>query len=186
MKSLTEKHKNINEIIEKCKKGDLGAQKDIYEMYAKQMTVLCMRYISNREQAIDTMHDSFIHLFSVIKSYEATGSFDGWIKRIFINQSLTFLRKRDLLRDSSDIDIAATTIASDSADALDKISADEIMREITNLNPLNRTIFNLYALEGYSHNEIAEQLNINVATIRSIYLRTRIILQKKLTQNGIR
>ncbi len=186
MKPQWNKNRYINEIIEGCKRGDLAAQKALYETYAKQMTTLCIRYISDREQAIDIMHDSFIHIFTVIKSFEGKGSFDGWIKRIFINQSLLFLRKKDLLRDSSDLEIAQTTIASDTGNALDTISANEIMAEIAKLQPLNRAVFNLYALEGYSHKEIAEQLNINVATIRSIYLRTRNILQKRLTKNGTR
>lgn len=186
MKPQSDKNIYINDIIEGCKRGDLSAQKTLYETYAKQMTTLCMRYISNREQAIDIMHDSFIHIFTVIKSFEGKGSFDGWIKRIFVNQSLQFLRKKDLLRDSGDLEIAQTTVANDTASALDTISANEIMAEIAKLSHLNRTVFNLYALEGYSHKEIAKELNINVATTRSIYLRTRNILQKRLTENGIR
>lgn len=180
MKTKISTYSNIDEIISGCKDKNRLAQQALYNMFASKMATLCMRYVGDRYIAMDVMHDGFIHLFEVIDKYESLGSFEGWLRRVFVNQALQYLRTNDLLRHSDDIEDVGAVMMSDAADALDEISASEIMSVITKLPPLNRSVFNLYALEGYSHRDIANQLDMNEATVRSLYLRTRLLLQKQL------
>ena len=139
---------NEKELIEACKNNDVRAQKLLYETFARKMMSVCLRYADNREMAEDFLQDGFIKVFSSIRSYSYEGSFEGWMRRIFVNT------------------------------ALEKISADELMELIAQLPPGFRTVFNMFAIEGYSHREIAETLNINESTSRSQYTRAKRLLQK--------
>ena len=123
------------------------------------------------------MQDGFIKVFSSIRSYSYEGSFEGWMRRIFVNTALEALRKNDLLRNGVELNALEPQQEADYS-AVEKISADELMELIAHLPPGFRTVFNMFAIEGYSHREIAETLNINESTSRSQYTRAKRLLQK--------
>ncbi len=127
--------------------------------------------------AEDFLQDGFIKVFSSIRSYSYEGSFEGWMRRIFVNTALEALRKNDLLRNGVELNALEPQQEADYS-AVEKISADELMELIAQLPPGFRTVFNMFAIEGYSHREIAETLNINESTSRSQYTRAKRLLQK--------
>ena len=138
---------------------------------------MCLRYADNREMAEDFLQDGFIKVFSSIRSYSYEGSFEGWMRRIFVNTALEALRKNDLLRNGVELNALEPQQEADYS-AVEKISADELMELIAQLPPGFRKVFNMFAIEGYSHREIAETLNINESTSRSQYTRAKRLLQK--------
>ena len=169
-----------SQLIDGCIRGDRRAQRRLYDLYAKRMAALCMRYCGDYEVALDLMHDGFIKLFTHIESYSGQGFFEAWMRKIFVNTALEYLRKNDALRDSSDIE-EDIQIMSPEPSAIDQLSANEIMALIQELPTGFRTVFNLYVIEGYSHAEIANILQINESSSRSQFSRARSILQTKIT-----
>ncbi len=168
------------EIIVGCINGESWAQKTVYELHAPAMMSVCVRYVSNRETARDLLQDGFIKLFTKIDTYSGEGSFAGWIRRIFVTTALEFLRKNDALKQSTNIDELSNYFENADESVLDKISADDLLAYISELPNGYRTVFNLYAIEGYTHAEIAEMLDINENTSRSQFMRARKILQKNI------
>ena len=168
---------NEKKLIEACKNNDARAQRLLYETFVRKMMSVCLRYAESREMAEDFLQEGFIKVFSSIQSYNYEGSFEGWMRRIFINTALETLRKNDLLRNSVELDAPEVQQEVDYT-AIDKISADELMELIAQLPPGFRTVFNMFAIEGYSHREIAQALNINESTSRSQYTRAKRLLQK--------
>lgn len=168
------------QLIAGCKNGKSWAQKRIYELHAPVMMSVCVRYVNDRETARDLLQDGFIKVFTKIDSYSGTGSFAGWIRRIFVTTALEYLRQNDALKQSESIEDYGNYIENNDVTILEKISADDLMTCIAALSDGYRTIFNLYAIEGYSHTEIAEMLHIAEATSRSQFMRARKILQKNV------
>jgi len=168
------------QLIAGCKEGIPRAQKELFEQYASVMLSVCVRYVNDRETARDILQDGFIKLYTKIDTYSGTGSFAGWIRRIFVTTALEYLRQNDALKQSASIEEYNNTIADENETVLDKISADDLMDCISKLPDGYRTVFNLYAIEGYSHSEIAGMLEINESTSRSQFMRARNILQKNV------
>lgn len=137
--------------------------------------------MGDRGRAMDLLHDSFITLFDKIESYDGRGSFEGWIRRICINNSLMALRRADVLKYSEELSDLSTNFTSES-DPLSKISSKELLRVIATMPVGFRTVFNMYAIEGYSHNEIAQELNISEGSSRSQLSRARGWLQQRLKE----
>lgn len=164
-------------LIEACKNNDPRAQKLLYETFARKMMSVCLRYADSREMAEDFLQEGFIKVFSSIQSYNYEGSFEGWIRRIFVNTALEALRKNDLLRNGVELDSLEPQQEVDYS-AVDRISADELMELIAQLPTGFRTVFNMFAVEGYSHKEIAQALHITESTSRSQYTRAKRLLQK--------
>lgn len=171
------------QLIEGCKRQDRKSQQAVYERYARVMYNICLRYTSSTESAQDLMHDGFIKVFTNINSFENKGSFEGWMKRIFINLALENIRKNKRQeQNSEDIESIADTIADDSEDDVDSINETELLRMIQELPSGYRSVFNLYAIEEYSHKEISEMLGIAEGTSRSQYIRARALLQEKVKE----
>ncbi|WP_286007822.1 RNA polymerase sigma factor [Barnesiella viscericola] len=168
-------------LIEACKHNDARAQRQLYETFARKMMSVCLRYADNREMAEDFLQEGFIKVFSSIRSYNYEGSFEGWIRRIFVNTALEALRKNDLLRNGVELDSLAPQQEADYS-AVDRISADELLELIAQLPPGFRTVFNMFAIEGYSHREIAQALHITESTSRSQYTRAKRQLQKWINE----
>jgi RNA polymerase sigma-70 factor (ECF subfamily) len=166
-------------LIKGCIEKDIRAQKQLYERYAPLMMSVCLRYVRDRDIAQNLLQDGFVKLFDKIHTYSGSGSFVGWMRKIFVNTALAYLRHNDVFKFSADVDIACD-IESENESPIDKISADELMQCITELPTGFRTVFNMFAIEGYSHAEIAKQLGIQEGTSRSQYARARIILQQKI------
>ena len=168
------------ELLEACVKQDRRAQRVLYELYSPKMLTVCMRYIGERERARDILHDGFITVFEKIDSYNGTGSFEGWLRRIFVNTALMYLRKGDVLKFSGELTDIDKEISVESS-ALSGITSGELLRLIASMPHGFRTVFNLYAIEGYSHQEIAKELNISEGSSRSQLSRARTWLQDKLS-----
>lgn len=179
MKELTE-----NKIIAGCRIGDSDARRALYERYGGVLYSICCRYINDRVAAEDILHDSIITIFSKIKDYRGDGSFEGWCKRITVNTALGQIRKNNPLDKHLDID-SAITISDNDASTISQISNNELMESIQTLPDGYRTILNLYAIEGYSHKEIGELLQISEVTSRSQYSRARSKLIDILNDKGI-
>lgn len=147
------------------------AQKIVYEQLYSELLMVCMRYASNNQDALDILHDGFIKVFNNISKYKVGTSFESWIKRIMINTSIDYYR-REKRRWTEDID-TAYEIKSANETAIEKMSEKEILVSIQQLTPAYRMVFNLYVIEGYSHREIAQALNINESTSRSNLVKAR-------------
>lgn len=168
------------QLIDGCKEGKRECQKHLYEKYARVMFGLCMRYTSDTDTAQDLLQDGFIKIFSSIDSFSGKGSFEGWMKKIFINLALQNIRKEKSLVHTEDIqnipDIEDDSISENAYD----ISEEELMKMIQELPKGYRMVFNLYAIEELSHKEIAQMLNIAEGTSRSQYIRARQLLQERI------
>ncbi len=167
------------QLIAGCKKGNRLAQRELYDKYAPRMLAVCMRYVNDRETARDLLQEGFIKVFTCIDSYSGLGSFEGWVRKVFVNGALEYLRKTDVLREATDLDNAPELVQPE-ASVLSNISAAELMKMIQQLPAGFRAVFNLFAIEGYSHREISEMLKITESTSRSQYTRARQMLQKQI------
>ena len=145
------------------------------------MFPVCMRYIGDRTLAEDILQDGFITLFTKLGSYKGDGSFEGWARRIFVTTALMDLRKKDALKMSDELDVARS-MKSEVSGQVENIGYKELMQLVMNLPVGFRTVFNMYAVEGYSHKEIAEILGISEVTSRSQFSRARAILQTKIKE----
>jgi RNA polymerase sigma-70 factor (ECF subfamily) len=170
--------RNEQELIAACQDGKSWAQREIYEQHAPTMMSVCFRYVNDRETARDLLQDGFIKVFTKIDTYSGLGSFAGWMRRIFVTTALEYLRQNDALKQSESFDGKSYLIEDTEVSALENISANDLLQCISELPDGYRTIFNLYAIEGYSHAEIAEMLNISEVTSRSQFMRARKQLQK--------
>ena len=143
------------------------------------MFPVCLRYVSDRSLAEDIMQDGFITLFTKLGSYKGDGSFEGWARRIFVTTALMALRKKDALKMSDELD-SVRGMKTDTYSQIQNLGYKELMKLIMSLPTGFRTVFNLYAVEGYSHKEIADMLGITETTSRTQLSRARIWLQKKI------
>ncbi|MBO8471695.1 MAG: RNA polymerase sigma factor [Bacteroidetes bacterium] len=145
------------------------------------MFPVCIRYVGDRQTAEDILQEGFITLFSKIGSYRGNGSFEGWARKIFVNTALMYLRKKDALKMSDELE-NARNLSTDLSSQIEDIGYKELMKLITGLPPGFRTVFNMYVVEGYSHKEIAEMLNISETTSRTQLSRARVWLQSKIKE----
>jgi len=162
---------NEEQLIQACKNQDRKAQKMLYDKYSAKMFGVCRRYVKSYEDAEDVLIHGLYKVLSNIDSFQGAGSFEGWIRRIVVNESLMFLRKKHnflLSVEISNIEIASQVTVEDS------LAADDILKLLDKLPTGYRTVFNLYVLEGYKHREIAEILGISINTSKS-----QLILAKK-------
>ena len=166
------------QLIEGCLDGNRKAQEELYRLYSGKMMGLCLRYVGNRETARDLLQDGFVKVFTSLNKYSGTGAFDAWIRMIFVNVALEHLRKKDFLNDTVELD-NMIAITEDNT-TISNLSAAMIMELVQQLPSGFRTIFNLYAIEGYSHKEIGDKLHISESTSRSQYARAKQWLKKRL------
>ncbi len=171
------------ELVDGCKKGKPTYQRALYQRYYKLMYGVCLRYTDNRDDAEDILQDGFVKVFKHLKSFRGKGSFEGWIRRIMVHTSIEHYRKasRYFMVDVDD----AYDLETDS-DVVGSLSRDEILALIRSLPVGYRTVFNLYAVEGYAHQEIAEMLGISEGTSKSQLSRAKKILQEKILQMNSR
>lgn len=167
------------QLINDCQRQVAAAQQQLYESYARKMMGVCMRYVNDYETARDLLHDGFIKVFTHIASFQGEGSFEGWLRRVFVTTALEYLRKNDVLRESYDI-ATNYNLQTEEETIIERISADELRAIIGTLPPGFRTVFNLYAVEGYSHKEIGKMLGITESTSRSQFARAKNILKQKI------
>ncbi len=172
---------DYSSLVEGCKSGNRLSQKALYDALSRKMFAVCLRYMGDREAAEDVLQDGFVTLFSKLDSFSGAGSFEGWARKIFVNTALMSLRKKDVLRNTEEVD-AASGVSSESPTAVQQISYRELMKLVSELPPGFRTVFNMYVIEGYSHKEIAEALGVSEVTSRSQLQRARTLLQDKIKE----
>lgn len=166
------------ELIKASIQGDRLAQRDIFHMYASKMMAVCTRYSRHRLEAEDILQDGFVKIFTHLSDYEGQGSFEGWVRRIIINTAIKNNQKKSFSHE----DIGLEHVREDSAspDVFSTLSEEELIKLISELPDGYRTVFNLYAIEGFSHKEIGELLNIEESTSRSQLVKARRMLQEKV------
>ncbi|MDR2496348.1 MAG: sigma-70 family RNA polymerase sigma factor [Tannerellaceae bacterium] len=170
---------NEQQLIDGCKRNDRLAQKELYDKYSRKMMGVCLRYVSDRETARDILQEGFVKLFTNVDSYLQEGPFEAWMRKVFVNSALEYLRKMDILKEAISLD-QAPEASSSFHSVLTELSAQELLAMVQELPAGFRTVFNLFAIEGYSHKEIGEMLGITESTSRSQYTRARQLLQKKI------
>lgn len=171
-------------LVEKCVDGDQRAQRALFEKYAPKMLGVCMRYAKNIEQAEDVLQDGFVKVFTKMVDFKGGGSLEGWIRRIMVNTSLDQIRKNAKFQDNISMDLMDYKIEFHSH-ILEGLIEEDLLNLINDMPVGYRTVFNLFAIEGYSHKEIAEELEISENTSKSQYSRARAYLQQKLEELGI-
>ena len=168
---------SLDQLIENCINQDARAQSQLYKQYASKLFSLCLKYSKNYAEAEDNLHDAFITVFNKIGQYNNKGSFEGWLKRIAINTSLQGYRKDvgvyDIVNESNIEDVSVEIDDDD-------VTIDFLLKIIQDLPNRYRLIFNLYVLDGYSHKEISELINISIGTSKSNLARARLILKDKI------
>lgn len=140
-----------------------------------------MRYVGDRVLAEDILQDGFVTLFTRLGDYKGEGSFEGWARRIFVTTALMSLRKKDALKMSDELD-TARGMKADTVSQIQNIGYKELMELVMSLPPGFRTVFNMYAIEGYSHKEIGEILGISETTSRTQLSRARLLLQNRIKE----
>jgi RNA polymerase sigma-70 factor (ECF subfamily) len=168
-------------LLDSCIKGDREAQRVLYDRLASRMFPVCIRYVGDRTLAEDVLQEGFITLFTKLKDYKGDGSFEGWARRIFVTTALMSLRKKDALKISEELD-AVKGMKAETTSQIQNIGYKELMELVMSLPPGFRTVFNMYAIEGYSHKEIAETLGITETTSRTQFSRARVWLQNKIQE----
>ena len=170
-----------SDLIAGCIAGDRKMQEELYNRFAPKMYAVCLRYANNSEDAQDLLQEGFIKVYKNLHRFRAEGSFEGWIRRVFINSSIEHYRRKSA-KLATVSDKEESTIEDNDISALDNLAEKDIINLIQDLSPGYRTVFNLYVVEGYSHKEIGELLNISEGTSKSQLARAKAILQKKVTQ----
>ena len=170
--------KSLDKIVVGCKKNKAWAQADLFAMFSDKMFGTCLYYSDNKADAEDLLHDGFLKVFENIKKYRSD-NFEAWMRRVFVNLALMRYRKRK--NETTMEDVEPKVSQSDDYDSQSEMQADELMALVSKLPPQYRLVFNLYAIEGYKHKEIAEMLEITESTSKSNLSRARQILQKQLT-----
>ena len=171
----------LDDIIKGCKAGKRKSQERLFNLFSDEMFGVCLYYSKDYTEAEDTLHEGFMKVFTKIDQFQHKGSLAGWIKRIMINTALEKFRKQsqlyavgDDLEQNSDIEPERIT---------SELSAEDLINMVRELSPQYRLVFNLYAIDGYSHKEIAQMLGISEGTSKSNLARARGILQKKVKES---
>lgn len=169
---------SLEQLIKDCKKNDTKAQSQIYELFSGKLFAVCLKYSRNYAEAQDNLHDSFLTVFNKISQYKDKGSFEGWLKRITINTTLNRYRTKGVFGLVGEDNIEDVSIEIDD----DDLSIDYLLSIIQELPDRYRLVFNLYVLDGYSHKQIADMLNISVGTSKSNLARARMLLKEKIEE----
>jgi len=172
---------NEQELVNGCKQRNRLAQKQLYDVFGGKLFAICMRYTKNRSDAEDVLQDAFIKIYENISSFRNDSPLEYWLRSVVVNTALNHLRQQKYLKDLDDIEVYENGIA-DREVTLGDFQMQQLMGLIHELPPGCQVIFNLYAIEGYQHNEIAQKLGISEGTSKSQYARARGILQQKLNR----
>ncbi len=176
---------NTSELVKEARQGSTAAQKCLFDQFAEKMFLVCQRYVKSPEDAEELLLDGFYKFFTKISSfnYQGDAALYAWLKRIMINECLMFLRAKNVFTIVTEATAEEIPLQEE---VLDNLSAEEIFKLIVQLPVGYRTVFNLYAIEGMNHGEIAEMLSISEGTSRSQFSKAKVLLQKLLLQNDIK
>ena len=171
-------------IIELCAKHDRKAQQVLYDRYSRLLLGVCMRYATDKAEAEDILQDSFLKIFFNIKEYSGSGSFIGWLRKVAVNTAITHYHKNLKYRYHVEIDDYISVETGVTSFEEDFFTSDELYKVLNDLPTGYRMVFNLYAVEGYKHKEIAEMLGIDTNTSKSQYSRAKAVIRDKLEKLG--
>ncbi len=173
----TERNHNTPEsdLISGCIEGNRRMQEELYRRFSPRMYAVCLRYASSSEEAEDILQEGFIKIFKKLGSYRGDGSFEGWIRRIFVNTAIEHFRRRRYLQPVTEKE--ENTIEGKFLSVLDELGEKDILELVRQLSPGYRTVFNMYVVEGYTHKEIGDMLGISEGTSKSQLSRAKVILQ---------
>lgn len=164
-----------SDLINGCIEGNRRMQEELYRRFSPRMYAVCLRYASSSEEAEDILQEGFIKIFKKLESYRGEGSFEGWIRRIFVNTAIEHFRRRRYLQPVTEKE--ENTVEGKYLSVLDSLAEKDIMELIRQLSPGYRTVFNMYVVEGYTHKEIGDMLGISEGTSKSQLSRAKVILQ---------
>jgi RNA polymerase sigma-70 factor (ECF subfamily) len=168
------------QIVEGCTKHERRAQKVLYDKYSRLLLGICLRYASDKAEAEDILQDSFLKIFFNIKDFTGTGSFIGWLRKVAVNTAITHYHKNLKYKYHIEIEEYVSVETGVASFEDDFYTSDELFRILNELPAGYRMVFNLYAIEGYKHREIAEMLGIDTNTSKSQYSRARAVIREKL------
>ena len=168
------------QIIEGCAKHERKAQQLLYDRYSRFLLGVCLRYATDKAEAEDILQDSFLKIFFNIKDYSGTGSFIGWLRKVAVNTAITHYHKNLKYRYHIEIEEYVSVETGITSFEEDFFTSDELYKVLNELPTGYRMVFNLYAVEGYKHKEIAEMLGIDTNTSKSQYSRAKAVLRGKL------
>jgi RNA polymerase sigma-70 factor (ECF subfamily) len=173
-----ERNQNIAEsdLINGCIQGNRRMQEEMYRRLSPRMYAVCLRYAGNAEEAEDILQEGFIKVFKKLDSFRSEGSFEGWVRRIFVNTAIEHFRRKRYLMPVTDKE--ENTIEGKYISVLDDLAEKDILALVQDLSPGYRTVFNMYVVEGFTHKEIADQLGISEGTSKSQLSRAKVILQE--------
>ncbi|MGZ3844846.1 MAG: RNA polymerase sigma factor [Flavisolibacter sp.] len=172
----------LKEIIQSCIQGKRAAQNELYEHFASKMFTVCLRYANSREEAKDLLQEGFIKAFDCLHQFKFEGSFEGWMKKVMVNNALQKIRSRSPLHAIVPIDDVEHAEAVSQQEVLSRLGTKELIQLIQELPTIYRLVFNLYVFEGMKHKEISKILGISEGTSKSNLHDARAILQKKLKE----
>jgi len=172
-----------DKLIKEVLAGNARAQKVFYQRFAPKMYGVALRYARDKDEANDMLQEGFVKVFSKLEFYRGDGSLEGWIRRTIVNTAINFYKKNLKYRSSSDMDTVLIFEKSHDASPIEQMSAGELLQEIKGLPAGYKTVFNLYVIEGYSHKEIADMLDVSENTSKSQLSRARTYLQKRIQRS---
>lgn len=172
------KSATLDELIRGCRKNSSYAQRELFERYSSRFLGICRRYVNNLGDAEDIMVNGFMKIFDKMDQYTGEGSFEGWMSRIMVNESLTHIRRNKNM--SVEVSIEKAAYEPDYKTTLDDLETDQLLKLIDEMPVGYRTVFNLFVLEGYSHKEIGEILNIAEGASKSQLSRAKTYLRDKI------
>ena len=176
---------NLERLIEQCKKNDVIAQKALYKRFAPILFGVCLKYCKNKTIAEDLFQEAFITIFNKIAQFKHKGSFEGWIKKITVNTILQHFKKQRVYELVNEKNLELIEEDDHDLTKFSNISLDYLLKTIQKLPDQYRLVFNLYVLDDYSHQEIAEALNISVGTSKSNLSRARVLLKKEIGERPL-
>jgi len=168
------------QIIEGCARHDRKSQQVLYDKYSRFLLGVCLRYSTDKAEAEDILQESFLKIFFNIRDFSGTGSFTGWLRKVAVNTAITHYHKNLKYRYHIDIEEYVSVETGISSFEEDFFTSDELYKVLNELPTGYRMVFNLYAVEGYKHKEIAEMLNIDTNTSKSQYSRAKAVIRGKL------
>lgn len=181
MNELSNHTSTENDLINGSIAGDRRIQEMLYQRFAPKMYAVCLRYSNNSDDAQDLLQEGFIKVFRNLEKFRKEGSFEGWIRRVFVNTAIEHYRRKINLNTISEKE--ERTIEDGSWNVLDQMAAKDIIELVQELSPGYRSVFNMYVIEGYSHKEIGDMLEISEGTSKSQLARAKAILQKKVQEH---
>ena len=175
---IPQSNQNITEsdLIKGCIEDDRRMQEELYRRFSPRMYGVCLRYAGNAEEAQDILQDGFVKVFKKLSSFRGEGSFEGWIRRIFVNTAIEHFRRKRYLQPVTEKEEA--TLEGNYLSVLDNLAEKDILDLVRQLSPGYRTVFNMYVVEGYTHKEIGEIMGISEGTSKSQLSRAKVILQE--------